>query len=135
MKVRDLVIVSSIICVLPSVALAARRAPASGVGGMPYQAPLQPIPGGVGANISNNIQQAPDAGTPDSASVVAPPDSGSASAESTSRAAKTTGPTVPSTPSRSPLAFVWFGVLLGIGLFIFWLWRVTHKRAVGSREV
>lgn len=112
------------------VALAAKRAPAAGVGGLPYKAPLQPIPSGVGANISNNIQQSPDVGPPGSASTVTPVRQAGEQPESNILQNEKTATISETKASTTPLRIgFWIAVLAGIIICIVWLWHITNRGA------
>ncbi len=113
---------------LPMAHAAAR--PSSGAGGMPYQAPLQPLPHGVGANFSNNIQQTENSGPPDSAATVPPVDTsvGSDRAEDILVQNASTGSSG-NASSRTGRIVLWLFVFICLAGLLGWLWFATSKHA------
>ncbi len=103
------------------------RATTTVPGVVPSQAPLQPIPQGVGPNISNNIVQKPETGVPDSASTI--PKVPEPVGDSTETVSDTSGlhASMPGAPAQSSglaryilIAAIVVCCLIGLGLY---LWR------------
>lgn len=116
--------------VIPNISFAAKAAPSSGAGGMPYQAPLQPLPHGVGANFSNNIQQTENSGPPDSAATVPPVDTSvdSDRAEDILVQNASTGSSG-NASSRTGRIVLWLFVFICLAGLLGWLWFATSKHA------
>lgn len=107
---------------------AAKLAPGSTPGSLPYQAPLQPMPHGVGANISNNIQHADALGPPDSARTVAPAEP----AATESDIAKTTSSEQlaerPPRPGQTRRVIVWILICIIVAVVAVWAWLSAHRQ-------
>lgn len=117
---------------LLSVSLAAKLPPSSGIGGLPYQAPLQPLPHGVGANISNNIQQTDASGPPDSASTIPPVGADTAEdgvTQSTSQV-RTADKGTSNASARTRSIVVWVLIVLSLAAVVAWLWFTTYRRVL-----
>lgn len=114
-----------------SVSQAAKLSPSSGVGGLPYQAPLQPLPHGVGANISNNIQQTDASGPPDSAHTI--PSVGADEAETgvneSVSQVRTAKSGADNTSIRTRRIIVWVLITVSLTTVVIWLWFTTYRRA------
>ncbi|MBL8031948.1 MAG: hypothetical protein JNK33_06550 [Candidatus Doudnabacteria bacterium] len=109
---------------------AATLPPKSGVGGLPHREPLQALPQGVGANISNNIQQTEGSDPPASATTVAPIDQSVEAGEAGEVGAKVSPPETDLSPGLSGLlrGVLWILVVVGMVGFIAWLRRAVNKR-------
>lgn len=124
------VVVATLLFVMPSISFAAKAAPESGVGGVPYQAPLQPLPQGVGANVSNNIQQTENSGPPDSATTVPPIEAGAGiSPEEDALVQNAARAAAGSTSSRTGRMVLWVVVAACLAGSLGWLWFITNKHA------
>lgn len=113
-----------------TVGYAATVSPKSGAGGLPHQAPLQALPQGVGANISNNIQQTENSGPPASSTTVTPVEDSAAESGGEAIGAKTSQAESVSSTQKSEFTGIIFWVLAVacIAVFVTWLWHVTNKR-------
>lgn len=111
-----------------SVAYAAKQSPSSGLGGMPYQAPLQPLPQGVGANLSNNIQQTETSGPPASAATIPVLESASGEVDSAAPPAHSAKSSA-ETRSRSKGHVVIWTLIIGCVIgFVSWWWYARRTR-------
>lgn len=122
---------TTVLCAAPSISFAAKAAPSSGVGGLPHQAPLQPLPQGVGANFSNNIQQTENSGPPDSAGAVPPADAGVAADQAEDALDQNTsaGSNTGHSSSRTGRIVLWLVAIACLAGFLGWLWFVVNRHA------
>lgn len=116
---------------VPSISFAAKAAPTSGVGGLPHQSPLQPLPHGVGANISNNIQQTDASGPPDSAHTITPvgADAVESGADETMSRAQVADKPLHNSSGRASLIVMWVLIIISLAAVAVWLWFTTYRQA------
>lgn len=124
------VVLAIFLLAVPSISFAAKAVPTSGAGGLPYQAPLQPLPQGVGANISNNIQQTENSGPPDSATTVPPAEvDAGVGLDEDALAHNTTSAVAGNSSSRTSRTVLWLLVVACLTGLLGWLWFVTNRHA------
>lgn len=115
------------------IALAVQRAPDTIPGVVPNQAPLQPIPQGTAPNISNNIVQTPESGTPDSATTVQ--QEGQSSGEVLEVMPDTAGfHTLPASESAHAPALIRYVFVVGVAVLILMVfgWYMWRQRSEHS---
>lgn len=127
--IKVLIVVCIIFAGFAAAGHAATLPPKSGIGGLPHQEPLQPLPQGVGANISNNIQQTDSSGPPASATTVIPIDENEEASEIGGvEAAGLSEASASSGQSGFSRGVVWILVIVGVIGFIVWLRRSVNKQ-------